>query len=137
MILFIITAITNVCVSQEITSPPLDSLRKLCPGDVVNITCVTRTSSILAWTSDEYIEKGGTQLVFATFNNVGDRKSSPINNNTFATLTAKFYEGTVPVLESQLHIIVSSTTTSSTVTCLHITYGTSTAISIRALGMTL
>ena len=126
---------TNVCVSQVITSPPLETLRKLCPGDVVNITCVTRGSSVIAWSSDEYIEEGGTQLAFATFNHVGDTQRSPITDSTLATLTSKVYEGTVPVLESRLHIIVSSTRSVSTVTCIHVSGGTSTAISIQTLGL--
>ena len=29
-------------------------------------TCETRGSTVLAWTSDEYIEAGGNELVFAT-----------------------------------------------------------------------
>ena len=47
-------------------------------------TCETRGSTVLAWTSDEYIEAGGNE--FATFNNVGDTHTSPVNHNTVALI---------------------------------------------------
>ena len=110
----------------------LDNLN-LCPGEEVLINCETRGSPIIAWTSEEYIEQGGTQLEFATFNNVGDTRISPVNPNTNATLIGKFdSNGNVQVLQSQLRIIAS---VDSTVTCINVGNGMSTSIRIQILGI--
>ena len=50
--------------TQRIISPQPSELQNLCPGEEVNITCETRGSPILAWTSDEYIEQSGSYLEF-------------------------------------------------------------------------
>ena len=117
--------------AQIFISPQPDKLRDLCPGEEINITCETRGSTIIAWTSNEYIEQGGTQLEFATFNTVGEVRISPVNPNTVATLINKTTEGGRQVLRSQLHIIASA---DSIVTCINVGGGTTNAISIRLLG---
>ena len=48
--------------SQTLSSDPPDQGMPLCPGDVVTykITCVTKGSSILVWTSDECRAEDGS-----------------------------------------------------------------------------
>ena len=113
-----------------IIKPQQDALEDLCPGEEVVITCETRGSPIIAWTSEEYIERGGTRLVFGTFNGVGDMDTSPVNPNTVATLIRKANESNVQVLQSKLSIIVS---VNSNVTCMG--NGASTFIRIQVFGM--
>ena len=84
----------------------------------MTFTCETRGSPILAWTSDEYIERGGTQLEFATFNDVNDTRISPVNSKTIATLIANFEENGVRVLRSTLRIRALSGFLNSSVNCL-------------------
>ena len=81
-----ILAINGQTLSSNLTGEPL------CPGEIVIFTCETRGSAILAWTSDEYIESDGTRMELATFNDVGDTRTSPINSNTVATLIDKTNE---------------------------------------------
>ena len=120
--------------TQMIISPQQDALEDLCPGEEANIICETRGSSIIAWTSEEYIERGGTQLEFATFNRVGETRVSPVNPNTVATLIEKSVDsnGNMQVLQSQLRIIAS---VDSTVTCINVDNGMSTSIRIQILGI--
>ena len=92
-------------------------------GEIITFTCVTRGSPILAWTSDQYIEQGGTQLEFATFNNEGETRSSPINTDTVATLTRKAVENSQQVLESQLRITTLPSFPTFSVSCIHIGRG--------------
>lgn len=108
--------------------------RPLCPGEVVVLTCRTRGSSALAWTSDEYIEPGGTRIEFGTFNDIGQTKRSPINPNTVATLTRKTSEDGMDVLVSELRIITRSQFLNSSVTCIHVRNGTMSTRIIQVLG---
>ena len=124
-------AISPTGSAQRILTPQSDTLRDLCPGEEINITCETRGSPIIAWTSDEYIERGGTQLQLAIFNNVGETRTSPINGNTVATLISNTIEGGVMVLQSQLRIIASA---DATVTCINVAAEKSSTISIQLLG---
>ena len=108
----------------------------LCPGQVVIFTCETRGSPILAWTSEEYIEQGGTQLEFATFNAVNFTRVSPVNPNTIATLIENRNESGVRVLVSTLHIRTLSGFLDSSVTCMHIGDGTTNTSRVQVVGMT-
>ena len=107
----------------------------LCPGDIVTFNCETRGSTILAWTSDEYIETGGTRLAFGTFNSVGTEEISPLNPNTVATLISNTIEDGVPVLVSTLRIRALSQFLNSSVTCIHIGSGTTNTTMVQVLGM--
>ena len=86
----------------------------VCPGVIVTFTCETRGSSALAWASDEYIASDGSRLEFATFNSIGDRRTSPVNLNTVATLVNK----TDGILVSELHIKALSQFLNSSVACI-------------------
>ncbi|MCG8621744.1 MAG: hypothetical protein MJE68_07065 [Proteobacteria bacterium] len=105
----------------------------VCPGQEINYTCETRGSQTLAWASDEYIEADGSQLDFATFNTVGDTRTSPVNPNTVATLINKTNETGKVILESQLRIVVSPQIATFTITCL-MDDGNKRNISLQLLG---
>ena len=98
-------------------------------------TCETRGSPIIAWTSEEYIERGATQLNFATFNSIGATKTSPIHPNTIATLTNNTMEDGVQVLVSELRIRALSQFLNSSVTCIHIGNGTTNTTMFQVFGM--
>ena len=108
---------------------------RLCPGEIVIFTCETRGSTILAWTSDEYIEPGGTRLELATFNDVGDTRTSPVNLNTVATLISETRESGIDVLVSTLRIRALSEFLDSSVTCIHVDGGTMNTTRIQVLGI--
>ena len=118
----ILTAFATLSSSQEVRHTLPDG-QSPCPGEIITLTCVTRGSPILAWTSDQYIEQGGTQLEFATFNNEGETRSSPINTDTVATLTRKAMENGQQVLESQLRITMLPSFPTFSVSCIHIGSG--------------
>ena len=89
----------------------------VCPGDQVNFTCETRGSDIIAWTSKEYINRGGTRVDFAAFN-VG--VTMRIGKNTVATLVSADVINGIRVLVSQLMITVSPLYQNPSITCLHV-----------------
>ena len=125
----------GVKVNCQSLSSDLPADEPVCPGQVVTFTCETRGSLILAWTSDEYIERGGTRLDFATFNNVGYTRISPVNPNTNATLIANFDENGVRVLRSTLRIVTLSGFLNSSVNCLHIGDGTMNTSRVIVIGI--
>ena len=73
-------------------------------------------------------------MEFATFDDVGENRTSPVNTNTVATLiwNAIDLNGRVRVLQSQLRIIASI---NSTVTCINVGNGMTAQIRIQILGM--
>ena len=121
--------------TQRIISPQPSELQNLCPGEEVNITCETRGSPILAWTSDEYIEQSGSYLEFTPFNNVGETRVSPVNPNTVATLINKTVEDGVQVLVPQLRITAQSQFMNPSVTCIDVGWGSQNTIWLHVLGM--
>ena len=124
-----ILAINGQTLSSNLTAEPL------CPGEIVIFTCETRGSTILAWTSDEYIEPGGTRLELATFNDVGDIRTSPVNSNTVATLIDETNENGVDILVSTLRIKAVSEFLDSSVTCIHVDGGTMNTTRVQVLGI--
>ena len=92
-----------------------------CPREEVNITCVTRGSPTLTWTSNEYNKDGGNSLTLASFNQLGYSVRSPVNSDTIATLINKSNntENGEQVLVSQLRIITLANFSISSITCLH------------------
>ena len=82
----------------------------------ITITCVTRNSSIMAWTSEEYIGEGGRRLEFLIINEIGSIHMSVKPNSTaFANLTTLNVNQLM--LASQLHITVSRNYPQFNVTC--------------------
>ena len=121
--------------TQRIISPQPSELQNLCPGEEVTITCKTRGSALLAWASEEYIGARGTRLEFATFNNIGDIRTSHMNPNTVATLINKTVEDGVQVLVSQLRITAQSQFMNPSVTCTNGRFGTQNTTRLHILGM--
>ena len=114
---------------QTITSSLLEG-KYACPGREVIFTCATNGSSVLAWSSDEYIGRNGRQLEITT--SVGHRVTSMVNSNTFAELTMK--EGNRSrVTESQLHITVSHDIAIASVTCGDVSSGLSSSVQFELL----
>ena len=131
--------------SQVVTASPLIVLssslsdgRGVCPGDEVTFTCVTNGSASLAWSSDDYIGRGGIQLEFASYHDPGRiarNRASPIG--TQATLISKEIEEneTQGILESQLNVIVTADYQIATINCLHVDTATEESTRFQLLGM--
>lgn len=119
--------------SQIISSSQFDG-RPLCPGQVVNLTCVTRGSPTIAWSSDQYIDEGGNSLEFGPRNSVGNTLNSPINPNTTVTFIDRSVIDGVEVLESQLRIIITPEFPSASVSCV-VLNGSEDIVRFQVLGM--
>ena len=116
----------------ELTSTLTDG-RFACPGESVTFTCKTVGSYAIAWTSDQYIGLGGTQLAFAAdFNEVGALHRSASIPSTFAALV--LYNRTADVLMSTLHIITLLNAPSSSVTCIHVASDQRATINFSVIG---
>ena len=123
-----------------VLSSSLPEGRGVCPGDEITFTCVTNRSASLAWSSDDYIGRGGIQLEFASFDSPGKiarNRVSPIG--TQASLISKEIKEneTQGILESQLNVIVTSDYPNPTINCLNIDAGYKETTSFQLLGMTL
>ena len=88
----------------------------VCSGQEVVFKCVTRGSLIIAWSSEEYIGTSGIRLVFTEDGQPQMRKNSAINSGTFAVLV-NVDDSEPPILESQLHINISSDHPTLSVAC--------------------
>lgn len=118
---FIVSAaIVNHVFTQELSSTMRNG-RPVYTGQEIIFTCVTRGSSIIAWSSEEYIGSGGAQLIFSTLNSPDDTKISQTYPDTVATLVS--ITGS-DVLTSTLRIVTSSNSLSASVTCHDANLGT-------------
>ena len=99
-------------------------------GQGIVFTCVTRGSPILAWSSDDYVGTGGILLEFLSINLPGFTQGAM--DNTFAVL--KSVDSESLVLESELHLTVSSSFPTSTVACLGVNTGLSDNITFHVSG---
>ena len=88
--------------------------------------CSTTGSTIIAWSSIEYIDSGGSQLTFLSINDPGMIKNIS-NSANFATLT--MVDRANQVLESQLHLV--NVTVTSTVICYNNDQGVNASITFR------
>ena len=59
------------------------------PGDSVELRCEVWDSSVIKWTSPEYVGGGGEELSYSPFENVGTVYHSPVVDSTFVNLTDK------------------------------------------------
>lgn len=132
--LYILTlCFNNIVISQRIISTQPNELHNLCPGQEVTITCETRGSETIAWSSDEYIGRAA-HLEFSSSEIVGVTKRA-WSSNIVATLANNTNENGVTVLVSQLHIIALPGALTSSVTCIHIANGITITITVHVLGM--
>ena len=118
---------------MTLTSTKTDG-QVLCPEEEITFTCVTTGSTIISWTSKWYIDPGGAQLQLSTISSRGETRNSTFNLNTTATLTNKWNEAEIPVLESQLRIITSTNYPNLSVTCINDDYGTTNTTTFQILG---
>ena len=119
--------------TQVITSTLTDDQRQ-CPGQPVVFTCVTRGSQTIAWTSLEYIGPAGVRLLLASFDVIGSPIVSQINPSVQASLVNRSLDNGVQVLESELHIVISSEFPSATISCV-LSNGTQSDATFQVLGM--
>lgn len=110
------TGIPTAIVAQMITSSDLQNGESVCPDEGITLNCTTVNSAGLAWRSQEYV---GDQLLLASSNEEGYSDSSTSVSGTVATLTEKYIENGMQVLESALHFVPSTEHPTATVTCVH------------------
>ena len=103
------------------------------PGDNVTFMCTTIGSSIIAWSSDEYIGRGGVRLEL--FANATSRESSQISNATAVLLSTTYNSEGDIVLTSALSLVVMETPYNISVTCVNIGRETNSTIRLNVLGM--
>ena len=101
--------------TQTITSPRMEELQQLCPGQEVNITCKAigdQHTIFLSWRSEEYIGSGGVELAFATFDSVGTNKKGVQSKATL--IKKEEQQNGLTVLESKLFFVAR---VDSNITC--------------------
>ena len=98
------------------------------PGQLLTFTCETTGSRTIAWSSEEYVGRGGFQLSFLSIEMVGEMKRSTDGAN-FENLT--MVDPVNLVLESQLHINVLSTFSMFTVTCYNNAHAVNESITVN------
>ena len=103
-------------------------------GEMVTFTCVARNSTLIAWSSNEYIGSDGLRLEFASIERVGTNRFAP-NFGTTAQLVDSFREDGRVILVSQLNITVPSVYQISSITCHNIGMGTTAMTSFQLAGM--
>ena len=121
-----------------VLSSSLSEGQQVCPRDELTFTCVTNGSAILAWSSDDYIGRGGIQLLLASNRNPGYiEKNGASLMGTKATLIRKEIEEneTRGILESELEITVTSDYQIATINCLHVDNGSQESTRFQLLGM--
>ena len=111
--LFVVTLQSIPC--QVTLVSTLSAAHVVCGGENVTFTCETRGSTILAWSSDDYIGRNGIQIQFLYIEN-SDKVRRP-NAYTVAELTDVHWEGEVVVMTSVLSIRVQPDNSNSSVTC--------------------
>ena len=85
----------------------------------------------MAWSSDEYIGRHGTQLEFTSIESIGSMMISKTNSDTIATLVKK--NGNF-VTESDLRITVLAVFSTASITCIDVGHKSSSII-FQLLGM--
>ena len=101
-------------------------------GEIKEFNCTTIGSSIMAWYSEEYI--GVNDLQILSHNRAATVVSSVNNPSTIATRLSSTVENGLPVIVSQLRIVVSSQYQTASVTCRNIATGISRTIEIQISG---
>ena len=119
--------------SVELTSSlhPMSGSRdqRVCPGDMIVFTCITRGSTIQDWNSTQYIQGSGI-IEFTVTDIPGFLRSS---DTTIATLISTSTDDNIIV--STLRIRAESDMTHPSVTCTNRNNGRSKTLSFQYLGM--
>ena len=127
-----IIGIPTATVAQTITSADLQNGGSVCPGKEITLNCTVRGSPGIEWRSQEYI--GGQLLITASFHEIGDNVSSHSITSTVATLTRKYTDNGVQVLESTLSIVPSLNHLNSSATCVHTDNGNTDQFVVQVVG---
>ena len=114
-------------VSAQTVNSTLPVNKEVCPGERIIFTCVVH-GLVLAWSSEEYIGSGGTQIEFAIIDKIN--KTIP-RLNAIAKLVNISESGGAPVIESQLEIISSA---AGSVVCHDVSAGTLQSIHFNVIG---
>jgi hypothetical protein len=105
---------------------------KVCPGDAISFTCHTRGSTILDWSSIQYIGELGIQLELT----VEDKPGYLRTGNTVTTIATLLSTDTDnDIIVSTLRIRASANMTYPSVTCAHRDSGRSKMLTFQYLGM--
>ena len=106
--------------AQRITGTTLLEGNVTCDGDMVVFTCETLGSDGLAWSSEDYIGRNGTEILFIARDFSNRRRKDSNDHDTYAMLTGVNNDTNQVILTSKLHINASvSRSTVSSVTCRH------------------
>ena len=122
-----ISALQNVTLTSTLT----DGLVAYGEQEIV-FTCTTRGSSILQWSSNEYISRDGNNI--QVYN--GTLGSDVQRGSAHATLVRASFESGVLVLVSELRIRVSTLHPTATVECNNNGHGSSRTITFNSIGTT-
>ena len=110
-----------------------------CPGDRISFVCTTRSSSILAWNSNEYIGHHGEQLEILSVYEQGRSITSDSNPNTSAVLDSTSTKNGRTDITSTLSIVVLTNliggSREHTVTCINVSIGTRETITFSVASM--
>ena len=105
-----------------------------CNGSVVIFTCETRGSATIEWRGDNFYV--GNLIGFsAEIDPINHTINSSSNQNTVATLTENYLDGSDLVLVSTLRIITTSDAPNGTVKCIHADDGTTESIVFEVLSI--
>ena len=110
--------VTIVNSQQELVTLNTTSGNSVRPGDNVTFMCTTIDSSIIAWSSDEYIGRGGLRLQLSA---VTQRDKSQVSPDTVTAIllnSSNNSEGDI-VLTSALSLIARGTPYIISVTCIN------------------
>ena len=127
----------NLLTAQELTSTlhsTFYGVNFAYAGENVTFTCMARESSLIAWSSNEYIGSDGLRLEFASVEPVGSMQSVP-GGGTAAQLINSTYEDGIVTVVSQLNVLVQSTYQISSITCHNIGMGTTNTTSFEIAGI--
>ena len=112
---------------------PLSSLEGLCPGKVIMFFCQINNSTVLAWSSVEYIND---LLTLTIRDNPGRMIMDPTNMDTVGTYNgSEIVNGTVVSGRSLLAIKLRAEVPNAAITCHSEDNGCSSRITFHLLGM--
>ena len=103
-------------------------------GENITFECVTVGSSILAWSSNEYINARGDRIEFLVIHENGTIIMAP-NSHTLARLIGVYTdEDGQSVIVSQLSIIVQRTKKHFSISCHHVGNGLTKTVTLQLSG---
>ena len=98
------------------------------PGENITIKCITKGSSILAWTGTNYVD---SRIEFVIFNQIGTMYTpNPYTTATLVNVSTDINGQSI--IESHLNITVQSSIPSSTITCHNVGTGETSAFTFQS-----